>query len=612
MTIRAKLSAVIGVLVGAFVISVFTYFLLLSPIAKIQVEQNELTNLKSALVNESIAASSVFTASSFAYATQAVLDSVKASDDSFARVANLKKLPALSPSIKKAMGSIGQLKDLLDTNVIGIQNYSTELKEDAERYHVDINQEILTLVLYHQLGTEGSQFMTLNIVQLDHELNLLSDTLKASTGVIDKQYSVINTEVHKVQVRSTIIAIVIVLLLIGLTVVAAFYMTGRISKSIQYIEANIALMGSGDLTQTFTTASNDEIGRLSGNLNGFLGSLKGSIGEIKAASDENVAMKESLLAVTEEASSSANQIGANAESIKKQISNLDENLSDSARAVGVITGGIQDLNGRIQEQMSMVEESTASVTEMIASIDNVTKITDARRAATDKLVTTVSNGGSKMATTLEVLTQINESVASIEDITSIIKNISSQTNLLAMNAAIEAAHAGDAGRGFSVVADEIRKLAEASSRNSKEIGQILKVIVTKVGDAASSGNDMTDAFKEIEREVTEVHSSLTEIFESMNEVHLGGNQILEAMTVLREVSTKVNDGSTTINESVGSIGTTMGTVQQISSEVNNGMTEIVTGINEISSAVRDVLSNAERLGTVGEALNSSLSRFKTA
>jgi methyl-accepting chemotaxis protein len=217
-----------------------------------------------------------------------------------------------------------------------------------------------------------------------------------------------------------------------------------------------------------------------------------------------------------------------------------------------------------------------------------------------------------MTTTFEEVKRINESVSSIKDITGIIASISSQTNLLAMNAAIEAAHAGEAGRGFSVVADEIRKLAEASSVNSKEIGAILKDIVGLIDSATRSGTETNTAFQSIDVEVRDLRDSLAEIFSNMSELHAGGDQILEAMSGLRDASIEVKDDSTAIGQSSSSIRESMSTLKRVSSEVAGGMSEISTGTREISTAMKDVLSNAGRLGEIGESLNADLSGFKTA
>ena len=145
-----------------------------------------------------------------------------------------------------------------------------------------------------------------------------------------------------------------------------------------------------------------------------------------------------------------------------------------------------------------VEESTASVNEMIASLKNLDKMTNARRESASRLVETAKNGGEKLSNTVEVVRNINNSIGSISDMIKIIDGIAAQTNLLAMNAAIEAAHAGDAGRGFAVVADEIRSLAETTSNNSQEIGSIIRDVMEKIHIAAESSEDTIQAFQDID------------------------------------------------------------------------------------------------------------------
>jgi methyl-accepting chemotaxis protein len=279
--------------------------------------------------------------------------------------------------------------------------------------------------------------------------------------------------------------------------------------------------------------------------------------------------------------------------------------------VQAIAQSIGGLKAQIQEQLAMVEESSASITEMIASVDSVARITEQRRQASEALVGTVSSGGEKMRGAFDVVRKINESVGSIKDITGIIAGISSKTNLLAMNAAIEAAHAGEAGKGFSVVADEIRNLAEASAVNSKEISAILKQIVALIGEATRAGGETGEAFGAIDTEVKELRSSLGEISSSMGELRAGGKQILEAMTVLNDASSKAHEASAAIDANSASIRDSMGDLKRISDEVDSGMGEISAGIREISTATASVLTNADKLGSVGRSLNEELSRFKT-
>jgi methyl-accepting chemotaxis protein len=621
MRIRSKLFLVIFIMIAAFVGSIALYFIVLSPISRMQAEQQILTDVRTAFLEEEIAVNGLST-SPFLAQMEAVKAALKKTSEVLQRLDSLTVLPGVNQSIRDALDTIQRLRALHEENLaVSFTITAQRVEQDARQmYGAAGAGELEGANLFDISFTANekrAQKDTTAILAFAHislligNLGTLSSGLDSAVHVIEDQYAVIAKEVGAVQARSTIISVASIALLVAATLLFAFLLTNGIARSIAAIEGNIAAMMRGDLTRMFEVKSRDEVGTLSGNLNRFISSLKESMTSVQAVSSENARMKDSLMVTTEQTSASATEMSANAASIDRQISTLDENLASTGAAVSNIADGIETLNRQIVEQMAMVEESTASVTEMIASIDNIARIADARRGATEKLVSTVTAGGKKMGTTIDVVNQINSSVGSIRNITGIIHGISAQTNLLAMNAAIEAAHAGDAGRGFSVVADEIRKLAEASSSNSKEIGKILKVIVGRIQDAMSSGEAMNLAFEEIDHEVHSLSSSLAEIFSSMGELRTGGDQILKAMTVLQEVSANVKGGANTITDNSARIRGSMESVQRISSEVRGGITEISVGIREISTAVQNVLGIVERLASLTDTLNGELSKFRT-
>jgi len=618
MSIRLKLFILIAILIIVFVVSAVSYFVMQVPITKIASEQATLTSLRGAFVHQELAANEIATAP-FGPAVTSFKMATASTTAAFLDVQRLSILPRLSSSIRSSLESIRNLKTLIDQNMLefndDIQSIDDIFNQSPGADPVSATLFDLTVfggtVKQQSRSTQAGGQSSARAYLLLSQLRIVSQGFDAGIALIDRQYASIASEVKVIEERSRFLTLLIVVVLVSLTVLIALVLTNRIVRSIRAIEHNIFLMRDGDLTTFFPAKTRDEIGTLGGNLNDFLASLRGAVDKIQASSEENVRIKEMLVSTTEQTSASTTEISANASAIDRGIGNLDDHLSDAGRSVERIVRNTSELDAQIQDQMAMVEESTASVTEMIASMTNVANIAEKRREATNGLVRTVAGGGRKMAATFEGVTRINASVESIKDITAVIEGLSAQTNLLAMNAAIEAAHAGEAGRGFAVVAQEIRKLAEASAENSKEVARNLQEIVDNVSDAGAASRDMEQAFREIEQETRELNTSLEEIFSSMGELREGGKQILDTMTELRNASRHVRNGSSEINEDVGTIQEAMSLIQSISTEARQGMIEIASGIQEISSAVQHVLHVAEQSGQIGDVPNSELTRFRT-
>jgi methyl-accepting chemotaxis protein len=263
----------------------------------------------------------------------------------------------------------------------------------------------------------------------------------------------------------------------------------------------------------------------------------------------------------------------------------------------------------LEEQMAMIEQSTSSVTEMIASISNVSEITGKKKTATDELVRTAGTGGERLNETIRIIKEITANIDEIRGTASIIQSVAAQTSLLAMNAAIEAAHAGEYGAGFSVVAEEIRKLAEASGTSSKRISGVIKEVVGSIEKAAASGDDTRRAFTDINTEVIDVAGALDEISSSMDELSAGGRQILDAMTSLRGYASDVQDGGNAMNDASVSLKEAFRIVESVASGVLSQIGGIGTRIDEISDAVDVVAEISGRLSNESELLEAEVSLY---
>lgn len=365
-----------------------------------------------------------------------------------------------------------------------------------------------------------------------------------------------------------------------------------------------------DLTYRLNIKSNDEIGILCNNIDKFLEKQQSLIENLKDAQYELKNIGENLNNSSQESASAISEIMANIEGVRKQTELQMETVNDANEEMRKTLINVESLDSLIENQSAGITESSAAIEQMVANIASVTNGVNKMNNEFKELIHVTTNGQEKQSEVDSKIFTIAEQSKLLMEANEIIAQIASQTNLLAMNAAIEAAHAGEAGAGFSVVADEIRNLAETSTTQSQAIGQELQQIALNIDDTVLAARQSNDAFRIIMEKISDTENMVQEIDNTMNEQNLASRQVLEALQNVNISTSMVQDNAKEMRYSVESVNSEMSKITQISETVLGSMDEMTTGATQINNAAQGVSDMAHNTRENISIMEELIGKFK--
>ncbi|MCQ2592260.1 MAG: methyl-accepting chemotaxis protein [Treponema sp.] len=367
---------------------------------------------------------------------------------------------------------------------------------------------------------------------------------------------------------------------------------------------------NGDLANRLDIVAYDDFGRTNEELNKLIDSLNQTISAIKfqAKSLEDNAF--TLLKTSENSAAGVNQIAATFASIDQKNDTRDQLLNTTQSNIVKLNNDARRIAELVTSQTAATESNASAITQMVANINSISEMVRKARLVSEKLSELSVNGTKEVNGTLDIITDISNKSKQMIDVITVIQHVAQRTNLLAMNAAIEAAHAGIAGKGFAVVAQEIRNLAESTSKSANNISGMIDEFVASINNSAGHIQSTSKAFQEIDESISSQLQLVETIARATEEQGVGANETLNATNEISSQIVEINSLMKRQADYSAEIESYIEEVVGLSTEVNAAMKESTEVVNDFSKSIEMNKSNAIQNQDAITRVNAELNKFK--
>ncbi|MDR3343514.1 MAG: methyl-accepting chemotaxis protein [Treponema sp.] len=413
----------------------------------------------------------------------------------------------------------------------------------------------------------------------------------------------------KTSIALIISAVIFLLMTAGLTI----YLSRNISTIYESIIKQMKQIASADkdLKQRISIGSVDELGSIAGLVNEFCEGLTASVVDMKHAQQNLAVLGKDLQSNAIASSKAMHQIAANVSEVKNEAMLQNDSVTECSSAVEQVAGNINSMDQMIDKQANSVGNASSSIEEMVGNIASVSNSINLMANQFTELITLTEQGKHAQVESTQKIAIIAERSTALMEANKVISTIASQTNLLSMNAAIEAAHAGDTGKGFAVVADEIRKLAETSAEQTKKIRNEINLVQQAIAEVVTTSNASESAFTKVSAHIGETDAIVREVSHAMNEQKEGSSQILTTLQVVNDVTLTVRKSSKEMSLENRTILDEISSLKNSSRKIQQNIEHIASGFSQIEADAQHVSEVAEKTVKNIHDMEVVIGQFKT-
>ncbi|HUW70323.1 MAG TPA: HAMP domain-containing methyl-accepting chemotaxis protein [bacterium] len=368
--------------------------------------------------------------------------------------------------------------------------------------------------------------------------------------------------------------------------------------------------GAGDLTSRVDITQYDEVGDLAASLNKLLNRLQTTFTDVRNAGLVMAETSSQLGTEIEGTSSVAEEMAASIEQVGRSVKVKQAVVKKASEDLQMVFSSLDNITASVDSQAAFVNQTSSAVNEMAANINSVSQATSRADQLAQGLGSAAQDGANSVNDSIRAIQEVEASSQIVADIVSVISKISAQTDLLAMNAAIEAAHAGDAGRGFAVVAEEIRNLAESSSNSAKEIGGHITEMLHAVKNGVELSEKAGDSLGKISEDVQSTINLIREIANAMSEQNVAATEILDSIGNLVNETQSIRQNALEQKDRNLGIRSEVANITNIFSEIVSATEEQTEGGKRILGAISNLVEIERKNADIANRLKFLVEGFR--